>query len=337
MIHDLERKTQKNFERYTHNEQILINRAIAPKVCASITPLDQNIEVIEGSDKFLLHADAYIPAGEFIGVYKNERFKPVTTHFHDYVELVYVWSGGCSQTINGKEYQCERGDVNILSPMAEHSLGVTGEDDLVVNILIRKEYFEHCFYSQITSSGMLYNFLIDNITQKKESSLYFTLGENEIVRDAFIHIIAELTWPSLGSQQMIGSYLTILFTELLRRYQDTANGSTNTSPQGYRILKILDYLETNYMDCTLQSVAKLFGLHPNYLTMMLKESTGKSFLEHIHALRLKKAKVLLKNTNMSLNEIILKCGYENANFFYHKFRQEEACTPAIYRKKTQES
>ena len=84
-------------------------------------------------------------------------------------------------------------------------------------------------------------------------------------------------------------------------------------------------------------MGKVFGMHGNYLTALLKEKTGRSFVEHVQEQRLKKARMLLENTDIPMAELIPLCGYNNMNFFYKKFKEASGCTPAYYRKMKRES
>ena len=96
-------------------------------------------------------------------------------------------------------------------------------------------------------------------------------------------------------------------------------------------------MEKNYLTCTLSQVAEQFGFHPVYLTTVLKEKTGKSFVEHIQNQRLSQAVNLLLRTDLTVAEIVDQVGYSNVDFFYRKFRQAYGCTPGEYRKSTLKS
>lgn len=52
---------------------------------------------------------------------------------------------------------------------------------------------------------------------------------------------------------------------------------------------------------------------------------------------MKKARMLLENTDIPMAELIPLCGYNNMNFFYKKFKEASGCTPAYYRKMKRES
>ena len=44
-----------------------------------------------------------VPDSDTIIVYKNQRFDDVPTHVHDHIEINYMYSGSCSQIIDGHE------------------------------------------------------------------------------------------------------------------------------------------------------------------------------------------------------------------------------------------
>lgn len=101
--------------------------------------------------------------------------------------------------------------------------------------------------------------------------------------------------------------------------------------------EILGYIEKHYRDCTLSQVAEVYGFHPAYLTTLLKEKTGKSFVEHLQSERLYQAAKLLQRTDLTVAEIVEQVGYSNVDFFYRKFKQAEGCTPREYRKRNLEN
>ena len=44
----------------------------------------------------------FLAPGENIGIVRQDRFRSVGTHKHNYIELNYVWSGWCVQTVKGR-------------------------------------------------------------------------------------------------------------------------------------------------------------------------------------------------------------------------------------------
>lgn len=287
-----------------------------------------------GPGDIFLRAASFSPPGEKIGICRGDRFITTFPHKHDYIELCYVWSGVCHQEIEGKQVVTRQGDVCIFDTMAVHSIEAGGENDILVNILMRLEFFDTAFLSRMTRVGIVSQFLVEAVTKsrKKQHYLYFPDHGNARVRQIVERILEEYYTADLGMEEVLESYVTILFTELLRAFRDDSRKKGDVSRE-VQILELLAYIEENYETCTLSEMGKAFGLHGNYLTALLKEKTGRSFVEHVQEQRLKKAKSLLENTDIPVADLIPMCGYNNMIFFYRKFRESEGCTPAQYRRK----
>jgi AraC-like DNA-binding protein/quercetin dioxygenase-like cupin family protein len=290
------------------------------------------------SKTYLFEDHSFLSSYESIGVYKQDRFQPVPPHRHNYIELLYVWSGSCSQTINGQRIECIQGDVCILDTKTTHSVDEAGEKDIIVNILMRKEFFASTFLNRMTRQGILAEFLINAVTQghEKQRYLFFRTLGNSKFHDCMQDTLREYYSNDIGKREVMESYMIIMFTELLRIYrQNPVDHHRLSKPSNMKLLDVLEYIENNYEkeQCSLKSVAEHFKLNEKYLTMLLKKKTGRSFVEHLQEQKLNKAKMLLLNSDLPITEVIALCGYNNTNFFYKKFKMSEGCTPAEYRDK----
>ena len=132
---------------------------------------------------------------------------------------------------------------------------------------------------------------------------------------------------------MVQFYLPVLLTELMRVYQLDKNFELAIVSGKLNIIEILHFIEQHYNNCSLTSLAEKFNFNPNYLGNMLKDRTGKTFLELIQMQRMIRASVLLKNTAKSMDDIAFEIGYESSSFFHRKFKQHFGCTPSRFRKK----
>ncbi len=287
---------------------------------------------------YLYESGQFMRSGEKIGVYRHDRFWKVEPHIHDYIELCYVWSGECRQNIEGRDVLTVEGDVCIFDTRAVHSVEAAGENDIMINLLMRREFFDSAFLSRMLRQGIVSEFLAGAVTRSRQNKhyLYFPAHRNSRIHDIMEQILMEYYTADLGMEQVLESYVIILFTELLRTLRDDSRESSGVSGE-VQIIELLAYIEDHYEDCTLSEMGKAFGLHGNYLTALLKERTGRSFVEHVQEQRLKKARALLENTDLSVAELIPLCGYSNMNFFYKKFRESFGCTPAEYRKRFRNS
>ncbi|WP_246358795.1 helix-turn-helix domain-containing protein [Paenibacillus phytorum] len=96
---------------------------------------------------------------------------------------------------------------------------------------------------------------------------------------------------------------------------------------------ILDYVENRYAeDLSLELLADKLNLSVAYLSVYIKEKTGTNFSEHLNAIRIRKAKELLTEHNLSVQEIGLQIGYQNVTSFIRMFKKITGIPPGEYRK-----
>lgn len=104
------------------------------------------------------------------------------------------------------------------------------------------------------------------------------------------------------------------------------------------IEKVVRYLSAKHADKTsLQKVAGHFHINPSYLSSLFKQEMGLGFTEHLCHIRIKEAKRLLTDTNLTMVDIAQKCGFDDQSYFTKVFRKLEATTPKEYRKSHRKS
>ena len=82
---------------------------------------------------------------------------------------------------------------------------------------------------------------------------------------------------------------------------------------------------------TVQRIAELMNLSPNYLSDLLRMHTGQNTQQHIHEKLIEKAKEKLSTTNLSVSEIAYGLGFEHAQSFSTLFKKKMNLTPLEYR------
>jgi two-component system response regulator YesN len=93
------------------------------------------------------------------------------------------------------------------------------------------------------------------------------------------------------------------------------------------------YLEAHYRDpdLSLESVADHLRVTPNYLSRLLKGSTGRSFVNFLCHLRMDKAKVFLEDPRLRIAEVAERVGYRDQNYFCRHFKTVTGRTPKAWR------
>lgn len=110
--------------------------------------------------------------------------------------------------------------------------------------------------------------------------------------------------------------------------------STETADSSL-ISTIEKYIEENYADPSmgLNKISDEFQISESYFSHMFKEKTGVNFSTYLENIRMSEAVRLIKETNISLNELYISVGYNNANTFRRAFKKIYGVTPSSMREK----
>lgn len=125
------------------------------------------------------------------------------------------------------------------------------------------------------------------------------------------------------------------FERIKRIYETTCHIVSRRKSSGNTALihKILGYLHAEYARSTLSlvEVADRFGVSATYLSKFFKEQTGYNFAHYVNRCRLNHGKELLRNRELSIQEIAGQIGFMSANTFIRVFKKYESVTPGQYR------
>ena len=99
------------------------------------------------------------------------------------------------------------------------------------------------------------------------------------------------------------------------------------------ISKAIQYMEKNYADekLTLNQIARVTNVSPNHFSALFSQEVGQTFIEYLTALRMAKAKELLKCTDKRSGEIAFEVGYNDSHYFSFLFKKTQGMTPSEYR------
>lgn len=122
--------------------------------------------------------------------------------------------------------------------------------------------------------------------------------------------------------KLIEHYLSQVI-ELFQQEQNAPN---------YAIYQVEQYIRAHYSeDLTLNTLADLVYLNPNYLSNMFAQATGCTLNKYIKQIRMERAQELLLNTNMKVTDISQAVGYPNTSYFCKSFQKLFGATPEQFR------
>lgn len=269
-----------------------------------------------------------------VGLVKETRFTSIPDHVNHDMELNLVYEGSCEYLVGGSRHLLHQGDVIIFDTgVIRSSPSYKGENDIVLSMVFRKEFFDSVFLSQLPGSGLLTSLLFEAISDRRCHDRYLEIPTAYTGRSSRLmaFLFEEYYFSDLYSPELIRSYVTSLFLELIRGLYRQSAASEGIAWRQRKMSDILGFIERHYAECTLEMLSCKFGYSQNYLGNLIKSQTGKTFSEIKAAQQMAEAAYLLSNTDRAVTQIARKVGISNMTYFYRKFKNCFGMTPHEYR------
>ena len=145
----------------------------------------------------------------------------------------------------------------------------------------------------------------------------------EILRKA----IEEIENRDRGTQ-----YVTKLKQEIAKLSHTGQEEETYSVNAVEAVQKAVEYMKQHSNeDLSLESIAEKVHVSPAYFSQIFKREMGAGFSDYLNGLRIEKAKVLLKQPFLKINEIADIVGYRSIVHFNRTFKRYVGVTPSEYR------
>ena len=120
---------------------------------------------------------------------------------------------------------------------------------------------------------------------------------------------------------------------------ETAEPDTQTSeaksplPDHQLLVAVADYVNANMKSgkISIDRIADHFCMSRKTFSRRITAATGESPISYITQVKMKKAKLLLNTTTLSVKEIAFECGFDEPNYFIYVFRKTYGMTPQQFR------
>lgn len=223
--------------------------------------IDKNLYT--NDERFIVDINKLILPDEMINIRKHTRFTKFPKHSHNFLEFNYVFSGELKQIIDEKKITLKKGEIIFLNKSIVHEIEEAREEDIIINFLIRPEFFEYIF-SLADRENIILDFLINTIYSNSEDGeyLYFKVSDEENVQDIMEKIIIELYESNIMSKTSIKLLVGLLVVELMKNSQKIEIYSVNNYDKMLNIqgLRYIDeeYVSGNPVEFTKEQIIELY-------------------------------------------------------------------------------
>lgn len=274
-------------------------------------------------------SEDYIPQGKTIGIFALSQTRPEGAHGHDFIELVYITAGDSLQLVDGAEYQVRRGDLIFINYGATHAF-VPKDGFRYINICFLPELLSEAITRE-NALALLSLTAFDELRQERNGGkLSFRDAEREEVEFILSAMLRHRQQNGLYADRILEHYLNILLTKMLQ-------AASQALPESGDLWEELEqYIGDNLQEAlSLEVLASRCFYNPSYFSRIFKQKMGCSFSEYIRDKRISEAKRLLRETDLSMEEIAVAVGYSDRSAFHHVFSRCVEMSPKEYRSKNQ--
>lgn len=247
--------------------------------------------------------------------------KPGFTYVARYFSVLLVYRGEVLTSISGKPLLLSPGDIRVFLQDDLHLFQSVSMDTRYVQISLSANLFgfpkEHFFYQRFV--GPLANKELDcprlfRPGDEGYDGLYQQMHRLDNTREGQDSYTAELS-----------AIATSLCTALLPYCR---TGKPASYPTEDAVRACLKYMSVHGSEkVTLEQLAEVTHMHPNYLCTVFKNYTGKTVFDHLTRQRLRRASRQLRSTRHPIQQIAEASGFPSLSFFNRKFRKIYGYTP----------
>ena len=114
--------------------------------------------------------------------------------------------------------------------------------------------------------------------------------------------------------------------------EDSSEAVADAKKMPESMQKVCRYIEENYQkQIQLDDIADYCGYSRYHLSHMFRDVSGFTVFSYLLEVRMKKAKELLKTTNLSIKEISAEIGFTDQNYFSNVFKKQTGLSPMDFR------
>ena len=230
-------------------------------------------------------------------------------HVHNMAELVVLTRGTAVVGIDDVRYRLSPGDAAVVFPLVPHSYDELSPD----------------------SAGITAIFPPD-IIPEYEGTFHGLQPELPVLPAAGSGPGLSLAVRQLEKLDMKDdlplcvAYLHVLLACILHRLTYRPVYNYSGQDLGYRIICYIS--EHAYEDITLESASRALGISASHLSHFFSEKMHTNFRHFINAIRINRARLMMRSPNLDLTWISDACGFTNMRTFRRAFLREVGCLPS---------
>lgn len=235
----------------------------------------------------------------------------------EHFKIHYIHKGKGTFRLGDKTYNLKSGEGFLICPNVISYYEADKEDPWQ--------------YSWCAFDGLNVETYLRRANLTKENPIFLYNKDDEVSRcfEQMVEVGSFERSRDLRQQSLLYLFLAII-TDEASNYNAAEEAKTN---KNIYINKVIDYIQFNYSHkIKISEIAKYIGLDRKYLSLLFKSSVGITIQDYLLNFRLDKAKLLLRDTSLSIGDVARSVGYDDPLIFSKMFKKTVGLSPSEYRK-----
>lgn len=242
------------------------------------------------------------------------------SHYHKDMELILTLEGSTTLVVNGETLETKPGVLYFINPYHIHSMHVATPPSRYDCLVIPMDLL------MLPAGHATMTELITPLFKGEQS--FVSQTQDPVLIDLFWHISVSYTQKEENATAIMG-YLLLMLDRCKKIGLLTESSPSSTEP----IRKAIDYIQSHFNEkILLDDMAAYVGMNPKYFCTYFKKHTLSTPFTYLTMLRIRHAKALLQEKQLSVLDVALSCGFDNVSFFIRQFKAVTGQTPGQYRK-----
>ena len=235
---------------------------------------------------------------------EKSRIWNLSKHSHPFFELIFFLEGKANIDAGAESVDVLGFDVVIYPPRLMH----------LEHLDLRQRQEIICLWAD---TGR---------TESFEHAIKL-MDERGTLRSLFEMVYAEFTGNRPCNGELISCYLKAIFLQVRQHFSEPPRDSTSL------VERSLGYIHEHYArDFDIDELASQVAVSPSYLFRLFRKKMQVTPMHYRSLVRVDKAKLLLADQRLTVDDVAERVGYDDAKYFARVFRDFTGTTPSAYRR-----
>lgn len=247
------------------------------------------------------------------------KYATTPRHTHPAYAFIYYFQAVRDLIVEEKSHSYDLRDgkcMVAISPDIQHQETETQDFQSYIAIMIKKEFFQEVF-------------------KKYECSLPIFKGEIYVPNPELLALLrcfmVELEEKRNKNEELL-DHLASAITYLIAQSVILKSRESVHLYDRFEVDRAITYMNQHFhRKISVEELAAHVNISTSHFSKTFKQVTGNTPLEFLINMRLKKARDMMRNTNKTMTEIALACGFGSSAYFSSCFMEQYQMTPTAYR------